>query len=60
MKMKRKKISTKPGVAFNGEMFDKRFDYVKDINQVQDEKLWFIDESGFNLHIAPLRCLERR
>ena len=56
LKLRHKKISTRPAAVFNQEMEDKRFDYGQQVNQINYQVLWFLDESGFNLHIAPLRC----
>ena len=54
------KISTRPFAVFNADMADKRFDYGQMVNQFNGQELWFLDESGFDLHIAPLRRLARR
>ena len=51
-----KKISTKPAVVFDEQVTEQRFDYAQRVNELPDQELWFLDESGFNLHIAPLRC----
>ena len=51
-----KKISTKPAVVFDDQVTEQRFDYAQRVNELPDQELWFLDESGFNLHIAPLRC----
>ena len=53
------KISPKPGVVFDARITEARHDYAQEVNEMPDEELWFLDESGFNLHIAPLRCWSR-
>ena len=50
------KASLKPAVVFGRQTMQRRFDYAQRVNQLPDQELWFLDESGFNLHIAPLRC----
>ena len=50
------KASLKPAVVFGRQTMQRRFDYAQRVNGLPDEELWFLDESGFNLHIAPLRC----
>ena len=60
LNLRHKKISTRPAAVFDEDMADKRFDYGQQVNQINDQVLWFMDESGFNLHIAPLRRWARR
>ena len=56
LNLSHKKISTKPAVVFDDQVTEQRFDYAQRVNELPDQELWFLDESGFNLHIAPLRC----
>ena len=60
MDLSNQKISTRPEAVLGPEIADQRFDYAQQVNELPDKELWFIDESGFNLHIAPLRCWARR
>ena len=41
-------------------MADKRFNYAQRVNQIDNRELWFLDESRFYLHTAPLRCWAKR
>ena len=49
-------VAPRPGVVFTQQNANKRHDYALQVETIPDEALWFIDESGFNLHLAPLRC----
>ena len=49
-------VTPKPGVVFTQKNVNKRLEYARQVDPIPDEELWFIDESGFNLHLAPLRC----
>ena len=50
------KISLKPNAVFTARMTEQRFLYAQRVDVILDEELWFLDESGFNLHLAPIRC----
>ena len=50
------KILLKPEVVFTERIGDLRHDYAGEVDGLFDEELWFLDETGFNLHVAPLRC----
>ena len=50
------KISYKPAVVFTRRIINERRQYAQRIHECADQEVWFLDESGFNLHIAPLRC----
>ena len=52
-------ITLKASVVNLPEMFDERFAYAAIVNTMPDAELWFMDESGFNLHVSPLRCWSR-
>ena len=52
----KKKTATKPAAVFDDRVTNQRLNYAQRVNQLPDQELWFLDESGFNLHIAPLRC----
>ena len=49
------KVSLKPSVVFTARMTELRFQHAQRVNDIPDEELWFLDESGFNIHLAPLR-----
>ena len=49
-------VAPRPGVVFTQQNANKRHVYALQVETIPDEALWFIDESGFNLHLAPLRC----
>ena len=49
-------IVPKPAAVFTRRITQQRFDYATRVNDKPDQELWFLDESGFNLHVAPLRC----
>ena len=49
------KIALKPDIVFTERMAEMRFDYAEE-DGMFDEELWFLDETGFNLHVAPNRC----
>ena len=49
-------ISMKPGVVFGQQIMQRRFDYAQQVDELPDDMMWFLDESGFNLQTAPLRC----
>ena len=49
-------ISHKPSVVFTPRITQSRFEYADEVLDLPDEELWFLDESGFNLHLAPARC----
>ena len=49
-------ISYKPSVVFTPRITQARFVYAEEVLDMPDEELWFLDESGFNLHLAPVRC----
>ena len=42
--------------VFDDGVTNKRLNYARRVNKLKDRELWFLDESGFNLHIAPSRC----
>ena len=46
-------------MVYGPRIINDRFNYARRVNEMSDEELWFLDESGFNLHIAPLRCWSR-
>ena len=56
LKLSKKVISLRPAVVFTQRNIDQRFTYAQRVNEMPDQELWFLDESGFNLHVAPLRC----
>ena len=53
-------ISYKPSVVFTPRITQARFEYAEEVLDIPDEELWFLDESGFNLHLAPARCWSDR
>ena len=59
LKLSVQKISLKPGVVFDRRVMGERFNYAQRVEEMPDDGPWFIDESGFNLHIAPIRCWSR-
>ena len=50
------KIALRPSVVLTEHHVDQRENYGRAVDQMPDEELWFLDESGFNLHLAPTRC----
>ena len=50
------KTTSRAGVVFTPDMIRKRHDYAVIVDEIPDEQLWYINGSGFNLHIAPLRA----
>ena len=50
------KISLKPDVVFTERVMELRYDYADQVSCLFVEELWFLDETGFNLHVAPIRC----
>ena len=60
LNLRHKKISTRPAAVFDEDIADKRFDYAQRVNPLNDQELWFLDKSGFNLHIAHLRRWAKR
>lgn len=49
-------IAPKPAVVFTPRIVQARHDYAQRVVDMADAELWFIDESGFNLHLGPRRC----
>ena len=49
-------IAPKPGVVFTMRNVNQRFDFAEEIDEIPNEVLWYIDESGFNLHMCPFKC----
>ena len=49
-------IVPKPAAVFTRRITQQRFEYAQQVNGRPDQVLWFLDESGFNLHLGPLRC----
>ena len=49
-------VSLKPEISFTQQTTEKRHEYTVQVFELLDEELWFLDESGFNLHVAPLGC----
>ena len=54
-KLSNQKVSLKPEISFSQRTAERRHEYAVQVSDLLDEELWFLDESGFNLHIAPLR-----
>ena len=50
------KIVPRTAVVFTPRNVQQRFDYSQRVDVIPDAELWFLDESGFNLHLAPQRC----
>ena len=50
------RLSFKSENVFTQDLFRARFEYATQIENVGDDELWFVDECGFNLHVAPIRC----
>ena len=50
------KIALRPSVVLTEQHVDQRENYGRAVDQMPDEELWFLDESGINLHLAPTRC----
>ena len=53
-------ISYKPGVVFTPQITQQRFQYAEQVNEIPDVEIWYLDESGFNLHLATSRCWAKR
>ena len=49
------KVSLKPNIVFTARMTEMRFQYAQRVEEIPDQELWFLDESGFNLHLASTR-----
>ena len=49
-------MTSMDGVVFTRDNIEQRYNYAVLVNRIPDEQLWFLDESGFNLHTAPLRA----
>ena len=55
-----KKTASKAGVVFPAESVDQRHEYAVQVDGIPNDRVWFLDETGFNLHTAPLRAWSER
>ena len=55
-RLSHQKISLRPEIVFSERVLQLRSDYAEEVNGLDDEELWFLDETGFNLHVSPIRC----
>ena len=51
------KTTSKAGFVFTRDCIEQRHDDAIRVNGIPNNGIWFLDESGFNLHVAPLRAL---
>ena len=49
-------IVPKPAAVFTARITQERNEYARHVVDLPNQELWFLDESGFNMHVAPLRC----
>ena len=50
----------KAHVVFDDAMTERRLEYATAVDGMRGISLWFLDESGFNLHLAPMRSWSER
>ena len=50
------KTTSRAAVVFTRDMTEKRHDYAVQVDGIPDRLDWFLDETGFNLHLAPDRA----
>ena len=50
------KIKLRPEIVFTERISRLRFGYAERVDPLSDDELWFLDETGFNMHVSPLRC----
>ena len=55
-----KKTASKAGVVFTTESVEQRHEYAVQVDGIPNDRVWFLDETGFNLHTAPLRAWSER
>lgn len=49
-KITRKRLKRKPASNFTPELINKRKQFAREMNQIQNGRVVYLDESGFNLH----------
>ena len=54
------KTTSRAGVVFTRDSIEKRHDYAVQVDGIPNHLVWFLDETEFTLHIAPLRAWSKR
>ena len=59
-KLSYQKTTSRAAFVFTRDGIEKRHDYVVKVDEIPNNLVWYLDESGFNLHIVPDRSWAKK